>query len=408
MNRRDRRRGRRATGLRLFLATCAPLAAGSLGCESTPTPTPAPADSQTIIPDDSNGPRRYEIARAFAPIRVDGILDDEAWEDAPWSESYVDIEGDAKPLPRYRTRMKMLWDDEYLYVAADMVEPHVWASLTAHDSIVYHDNDFEIFIDPDGDTELYYEVEVNAYGTIFDLFLVRRYIDGGPALHEWDFKGMQHAIAIDGTLNDPSDVDEGWTVEFALPWEPLRTGGRSVPPKIGDVWRMNFSRVQWRHEIVDGQYVKLDEPEMNWVWTPQGAINMHLPSMWGYTTFVDQVAPLATPEAELELDVTLPEPVTEADLEAEEDAVRSLQELYDRLIEEADAAGSPVAGPTGDTTESPTTPDAPTEAGTDDAPAGAPNAGADDEPTTEPVADPAADPADPAGSGAPPPTPPTP
>jgi len=45
--------------------------------------------------------------------------------------------------------MQMLWDDECLYIAAEMEEPHLWATLTEHDSIIFHDNDFEVFLDPD-------------------------------------------------------------------------------------------------------------------------------------------------------------------------------------------------------------------------------------------------------------------
>lgn len=70
----------------------------------------------------------------------------------------MDIEGDRKPRPRFRTRVKMLWDDNYFYMGAEMEEPHVWATLTERDSIIYRDNDFEVFIDPDGDNHNYYEI----------------------------------------------------------------------------------------------------------------------------------------------------------------------------------------------------------------------------------------------------------
>ena len=56
----------------------------------------------------------------------------------------------------------MLWDDQFFYVGAELEEPHVWATLTERDSVIFHDNDFEVFIDPDGDTHLYYELEMNA------------------------------------------------------------------------------------------------------------------------------------------------------------------------------------------------------------------------------------------------------
>src|SRR5262249_58495822 len=90
-------------------------------------------------------PRGYVCPRAASPITIDGRLDDPAWRDAPWTEDFLDIEGTARPRPRFRTRVKMAWDDRYFYIGAEMEEPHVWATLTKHDSIIFHDNDFEVF-----------------------------------------------------------------------------------------------------------------------------------------------------------------------------------------------------------------------------------------------------------------------
>ena len=57
---------------------------------------------------------------------------------------------------------------------------------------------------------------------------------------------------------------------------------------MGDTWRLNFSRVQWRHVIRNNRYEKVEGlKEDNWVWSPQGVINMHVPERWGYVTFVD-------------------------------------------------------------------------------------------------------------------------
>src|SRR3954447_18086134 len=71
-------------------------------------------------------PKGYVCEKAAGPIKVDGRLDEESWQFAPWTDAFVDIEGDAKPRPRFRTRAKMLWDDRYFYVAAELEEPHVW------------------------------------------------------------------------------------------------------------------------------------------------------------------------------------------------------------------------------------------------------------------------------------------
>lgn len=231
--------------------------------------------------------KHYICRRAMTAVVIDGRMDEPSWADALWTDPFVDIEGEAKPRPRFATRAKMLWDDRYFYIAASLEEPHVWGTLKQRDQIVFHDNDFEVFIDPDGDAREYYEIELNALNTIFDLLLERTYIDGGPARHEWNLVGLKTAVHVDGTLNDPSHLDRGWSLELALPWRSLAEyAHKPAPPRAGDVWRMNFSRVQWRHRIVDGRYEKVpDTREDNWVWSPQGRINMHIPERWGYVVF---------------------------------------------------------------------------------------------------------------------------
>ena len=151
----------------------------------------------------------------------------------------------------------MLWDDEYFYVAAEMEEPDLWGTLTERDSVIFHDNDFEVFIDPDGDTHAYYELEVNALGTPWDLMLLKPYRDGGPAIDAWDIAGLQVGVDVRGTLNRPGDRDDGWTVEIAMPWQILREAAPDrKPPQPGDRWRVNFSRVQWQLDVADGRYAE--------------------------------------------------------------------------------------------------------------------------------------------------------
>ena len=200
--------------------------------------------------------------RAGSPPRIDGKLDDAAWKAAPWTEAFVDIEGDRKPKPRYRTRVKMLWDDEVLYIGAELEEPHVWATLTEHDSVIFHDNDFEVFLDPDGDSHLYAELEMNALNTTWDLLLTMPYKDGGPA-HRTPGRSpaCKTAVHIDGTLNDPRDKDRGWTVEIAWPWEGLTEIATARVP--AERWRPVAHQLLARrvgHEVVGRQISQGGEP----------------------------------------------------------------------------------------------------------------------------------------------------
>lgn len=232
-------------------------------------------------------PRGYVCLRASSPITIDGNLDDPAWQKAPWTEDFVDIEGDKKPAPRFKTRAKMLWDDENLYIGAELEEPHIQATLTEHDSVIFQDNDFEVFIDPNDDNQLYSEFEMNAFNTTWDLLLIKPYRAGGPPVDGFELKGLRSAVHIDGPINDPSKTGKGWSVEIAIPWKALyQIAGCPCPPHDGDQWRINFSRVEWHFQDGNGKYEKVPGThEDNWVWSPQGVIDMHRPEHWGILQF---------------------------------------------------------------------------------------------------------------------------
>ncbi len=232
-------------------------------------------------------PRTYVCHKQEKPIILDGKLDDEGWERVKWSKSFVDIEGNLKPDPFYDTKVKMTWDENYFYFGAFMEDPHVWASITERDAVVYKDNDFEIFLDPDGDTHNYYELEVNAFETEWDLILLKPYHDDSQVvIDSWDIPGLISKVHVEGTINDPSDRDKGWSIEIAIPWKSFISNYRSNnPPQDGETWKVNFSRVHWDVDIIDEKYVKTDNPEFNWVWSPQGHIYMHFPHYWGLVQF---------------------------------------------------------------------------------------------------------------------------
>jgi ketosteroid isomerase-like protein len=229
----------------------------------------------------------YVCYRAEHPPKIDGLLDDAAWQRVGSTEDFVDIEGARSLKPRLRTRAKMLWDAEYFYIAAELEEPHAWATLTKHDAVIFNDNDFEVFINPDGNNRAYYEFEINALNTSWDLFLPKPYKDRGRADNSWEIPGLKTAVHVIGTLNDPADKDTGWTVEIAIPWAALREFAHCpVPPRDGDQWRVDFSRVEWQHRVVAGKYQKVPHSrEDNWVWSPIGIVDMHRPERWGLVQF---------------------------------------------------------------------------------------------------------------------------
>ncbi|MFA6654196.1 MAG: carbohydrate-binding family 9-like protein [Candidatus Delongbacteria bacterium] len=247
-------------------------------------------DFDWSVPKTELNPENYLCRRTDGYININGKAVEQSWKNAPWTDYFTDIEGSLKPEPYHKTRVKMLWDDKFMYFFADMEEPHLWATLTERDAVVYFDNDFEIFIDPDGDTHNYYELEINTFGTLWDLLITKPYRDNGHAVDAWNVQDIKYALDIRGTVNDPSDNDEGWSIEAAIPWKVLEEcASHPGAPEDGEIWKVNFSRVQWETEVIDGVYTKKKGvPENNWVWSPQGLIAMHYPEMWGNVRFIDR------------------------------------------------------------------------------------------------------------------------
>jgi hypothetical protein len=257
---------------------------------------------------------RYICYRASGVIDIDGRLDEPSWQEARASTSFVDIVT-GKPV-WFDTRVRLLWNDEYLYFGFTAEETDVWGTLTERDSKIYEENDLEIFI---AGSDAYYEFEISALNIIYEVFWIWKDIHHpggrywgrsefdpktqrtmvmngvGGHLHprgerwgflDWDCKGLRHAVHVDGTLNKRDDVDRGWTAEIAIPWSSLSllADGRSLPPRDGDTWRIDCSRFQ---RI--GRQGEMLEPCAGWTWNVHGHYDSHIPEVFPVITFSDQL-----------------------------------------------------------------------------------------------------------------------
>jgi hypothetical protein len=260
---------------------------------------------------------RYTALRTIDPIRIDGKLDELSWQAAPTSPPFVDIIT-GRPVS-HDTRAAVLWDDDYLYVSYRVEEPFVQARLTNHNDFIYTENDVECFI---AGPDAYYELEMNALNTCYEAFFVwedtfdrsglakrpefgrsklvpfngvgfTNHVRGGR-LGNFNHRlpGLKTAVQVDGTINNDTDRDRGWTVELALPWKSLdwlATDGRALPPNEGDVWRMDFSRFNTYKEAPPAK------DSGGWFWTPHGVWDSHIPECFAYITFSTNAAHLSKP-----------------------------------------------------------------------------------------------------------------
>ena len=253
-------------------------------------------DLENIEVDLTNSliiPKKYSVNYIDSEINVDGKDDESQWEKAPKTPDFIDIANNKKPLQK--TYMKMLWDDENLYIYARLYEEHIWGDITKRDAVIFKNNDFEVFLKPSIIHTNYGELEINALGTVWDLLLNKPYRLGGKANTKWNIDNLKSDVYISGTINDSSDKDYYWSTEISIPLnEILEINGPDYKKvKSGDIWRANFSRVQWEHDISNGKYSRKKENnklkrEYNWVWSRQGQINMHIPENWGFIYFNDK------------------------------------------------------------------------------------------------------------------------
>ena len=263
-------------------------------------------------------PPVYYCPRAREGWTLDGKIHKPFWENVPFTGDFLDISGPDFPTPRFRTRAKMCWDDENLYIAALLEGPEIWANITKRDSVMYYDNDFEVFVDPSSSGHNYMELEMNAFNTQWDLMLTHPYRDGGRSISCWDIPGVETAVYIEGEVNNPTADNKFWSVEIKLPFKPLMETYRKElnpadlercypprkAPRAGEFWRMNFSRVQWLVDVVDGAYRKRTGadgkwlPEDNWVWAATGLIDIHMPECWGFVFFTEHGEAMEIPADE--------------------------------------------------------------------------------------------------------------
>lgn len=277
------------------------------------------AQTASRIPCDPEAAVRLVARRTAGPVVIDGRLDEAAWKGANTSSRFVDMIS-GQPT-RFDTRVRLLWDEQNLYVAYEIEEPLVRAAFTAHNDPIYYENDVELFI---AGEDAYYEFEINALNTVYEVFFIweRAYACGGfaadpelarnrltgfdgvgfkghprgPRLGQfnWRFPGLKTAVHVKGTLNDDSDRDHGWTVEIALPWRGMewlaKAGKRPLPPHDGDEWRMDFSRFNT---------AKASPPPTDsggWALNPHGIWDSHIPECFARVRFSTNAATATPPE----------------------------------------------------------------------------------------------------------------
>lgn len=193
------------------------------------------------------GAEKYVCHFTTGKIVVDGVINEPAWEKADKIEFYLlpPKEGKFK-RPTSPTIARLLWDNNYLYIAMEAKDADIWGTIEGRDGPLWSEDVLEIFVKPRQDSFQYYEFEFGPKGALLDIFFPSRGLKSF-AMKRWAplfNPPIKHAVKINGTLNNWRDRDEGWTLEVAIPFDAFSETTKT-PPRVGDKWRFGLCRYDY-------------------------------------------------------------------------------------------------------------------------------------------------------------------
>ena len=163
--------------------------------------------------------------------------------------------------PQQGTSVRAAWDVEELRVHFHAEDTHAWATMTERDAPLYEEEVVEVFLDPAGDLESYFEIEVNPLNAVLDLVL-RKNRSGYVKDFAWRCEGLRTAV---------SKSAAAWSADLAIPFRSIA----AAPPQVGDCWRVNFCRIDRPPGV----------PRELSAWSPTGRANFHTPERFGILQF---------------------------------------------------------------------------------------------------------------------------
>ncbi len=212
---------------------------------------------------EKTGKELHALRLGASPIRIDGRVDEEAWMRAGVIADFVQEEPDNMMPPTETTKVRVAYDDRYLYVAVEMLMHDIGElrdGLGRRGSAPPSDT-VTIGFDTSHDHQNAYVFEVNASGVQNDFLMVEDTRFNGDYEAVWEVAAVQTA--------------QGWNAEFRIPFSQMR-----FPAQAGTqtVWGFNVARKVFARGEQDW-----------WIAKPRGA--QGLVSRYGHLVFDDRLTP---------------------------------------------------------------------------------------------------------------------
>jgi Carbohydrate family 9 binding domain-like len=198
--------------------------------------------------ENTAGQAAYVCQQAASPIAVDGKLDESAWDTAEVISTFYPYTPTTEPALS-PTRVRMLWDSNYLYVGFECDDDDVWSCSTQDDTDLWSGDVAEFFIQADTDGRSFYEFVAAPSGALSDALHASKGGGGFRRFGAWS-SGTKVATTVRGTEGDWRDNDQGYTVEMAI---PLKAIDGELPTTLSNAWTFGAFRYNYSKSFDEAQ-----------------------------------------------------------------------------------------------------------------------------------------------------------
>ena len=223
--------------------------------------------------DENSNQYTYIASQIESNIKVDGVLDENAWENIEKITLKINKTGEVVSDNSIMTWVKACYDEQNFYIAFECNDPDIWSEYTKRDEHLWKNEVVEVFVDTDDNPNTYYEIEVSPKNVLFDAYVVKPAQIDVDDIIKFDMQGIQTAVSVDGTLNMREDIDRKWTVEIAILFADMNKEEGRINSD-SESWRLNFYRINR----------DMDQESIGYAWSPTAA-NFHVPSKFGVLKF---------------------------------------------------------------------------------------------------------------------------
>lgn len=173
---------------------------------------------------------------AADPMVIDGKMDEAAWlsTDSELLDYFFRINDENY---RVKTSFRALWKEDTLYFHFVCQDKYITAKETKRDGMPFLDDCAEVFLIPAGnDRKMHFCFEVNILQAINDVLYFDDLLGKGPGVLKAYNPEVEIGVDIDGTVNDNTDIDKGWSMEFAIPGSAFSRVIETSPIAEGEKW----------------------------------------------------------------------------------------------------------------------------------------------------------------------------